>query len=96
MNKKPVEWEDVWEDYIYCTTDLVIKEKVIAGLQQAERSGLICRNVPTEQEIYGIVAQGYCTERNQYKVLDYALCLDIAKSISARLRGEHPDLLKGK
>jgi hypothetical protein len=46
------------------------------------------RNIPSEEEIQGLVAQAYCTERNSKKIVDVDLCMDIAKVISKRLRNE--------
>lgn len=40
------------------------------------------RLVLDEKELRGIVASGYCTDRNRYKVVDFFLLEDIIKAIT--------------
>jgi hypothetical protein len=44
--------------------------------------------LPDEKELRGLVARGYCTDRNSEKIIDPNLLEDIVEIISKRLKGK--------
>ena len=51
-----------------------------------EKANLV--RCPTEEEILGAVARGWCDEGNSHKVMDVVLAVSIAKSLLTLLRGD--------
>jgi hypothetical protein len=85
MNKK-LTWEDVIPTERFSETyGLYTRAEIITRLEKAEKEGKVCLNPPTEEEIRRLVAHDYI-KASVNKSKDW--CVDVAKAISKRLRGE--------
>jgi hypothetical protein len=87
-DKKPVEWSEILPDKIPENVGFNSAISLCeARLKIAERSGLICRNVPDENAIWQMINEfvphKWRTDGTSMFYID-----ELSKAISARLRGE--------